>query len=117
MAVDALETRFEQAMLDLYCGWRDEIGYKAARFLQLVRAHGGVDAAHILLANPGTSPGFERLARAGRLDMTVERLVLSSVFTSLFTREERAVARRRLVERGMSPDRLPPERTVANRSL
>jgi hypothetical protein len=111
-----MEARFQQAMLDLYCGWRDEIGYKAARFLQLVRAHGGVGAAHILLASPGTSPGFERLAKVGRLDMSVERMVLSSAFTGLFTPEERAVARRRLVERGMSPDRLPPERRVATRS-
>jgi hypothetical protein len=111
--MDAAESRFEQAMLDLYCGWRDEIGYKAARFLQLVRAHGGVRAAHILLASSGTSPGFERLARAGRLDMTVERLVLSSAFVGLFTPNERAIARRRLIERGMSPDRLPPERTSA----
>ena len=97
------------AMLDAYEQWRHEINYVASRFRQLVASRGGVGAARHLLRQTGTSSGFERLAAAGKLDLTVEFLVLRREFGGLFTPEERGTARRRLVERGMARDRLPTE--------
>ena len=57
---------------------------------------------------------FDRLARAGKLGLTVEFLVLRPEFGRLFSPTERGIARRRLVESGMpgpiyrsSPTRRP----------
>jgi|BarGraNGADG00212_1021973.scaffolds.fasta_scaffold70676_1 hypothetical protein len=104
---------FEAEMLGLYDAWWHEtpreIRWRANRFRQLVVTKGGVGAAGDLLAKAGVSTGFARLATAGLLKLTVEYLVLRPEFGTLFTAEERAVARRRLVEHGMRRDQLPLE--------
>ena len=104
---------FEAEMLGLYHAWWHEtpreIRWRANRFRQLVVTKGGVGTAGDLLAKSGVSTGFARLATAGLLKLTVEYLVLRPEFGTLFTAEERAVARRRLVEHGMRRDQLPLE--------
>lgn len=104
-----LEVRFEAAMYDAYEAWKREVGYKATRFHQMLPRHGGVETARRLLRQPGMSAGFERLLDEGRLDLTMEFLVLRPDFGTLFTAQERAQARRRLVENGMRRDQLPRE--------
>jgi hypothetical protein len=52
--------------------------------------------ARQLLRKEGTTQGFERLRREGRLDLTMEALVLRPEYASLFTQEELAVASRRI---------------------
>lgn len=99
---------FERAMLGLYDQWR-QIHYVATRFRQLVSSRGGVGAGRYLLSRPGVSDGFTRLTEAGRLDLTVEFLVLRPEFGSLFGPDERGIARRRLVEAGMRRTELPLE--------
>ena len=101
--------RFEAAMYALCDAWWREISYRASRFRQGLGTKGGVGEAKSLLAKGGTSTGSARLAEAGRLDLTVEYLVLRPEFGTLFTAEERGIARRRLVERGMRRDDLPLE--------
>ena len=74
---------------------RREIGYDPARWTQMVRQHGAVDAAKKLLASgDDVSAGLTTLATAGRLDQSVEWFVL--VYGELFEPEERQVAYRRL---------------------
>ena len=104
-----LETAFEVAMLELYDAWWEQIRYRASRFRQLVSNRGGVGAAEVLLAKTGTSEGFDRLAKAGKLALTVEFLVLRPEFGRLFSPTERGIARRRLVESGMARSDLPLE--------
>ena len=110
---DGPSCRFEAEMLGLYDAWWHkiprEIRWRANRFRQLVVIKGSVGAAQDLLAKPDVSTGFARLAAAGLLELTVEYLVLRPEFGTLFTAEERAVARRRLVEHGMRRDQLPLE--------
>ncbi|MGA3057697.1 MAG: hypothetical protein ABSE70_06635 [Candidatus Limnocylindrales bacterium] len=100
---------FNTAMRLLFDAWWREVHYMASGCRRLVRNREGVGAAHYLLAKPGFSPGFIRLAEAGRLELTVEHLVLRREFGTLFTAEERAVARRRLIEHGMRRHQLPLE--------
>lgn len=100
------ERRFDDAMIGVYEDAKRRAHYVATRFLQLVRRRGGVEAARRLLAQPGVSVGFLRLRDAGKLHLSMERVVLEPYFAPLFSDEERRVARQRLLDHGMSPDRL-----------
>jgi hypothetical protein len=75
----------------------------------MIGTHGAVGAVKRLLHAPGLSNGFIKLRNAGRLELTVEFLVLRPEFGSLFTAEERGIARRKLVENGMARSALPLE--------
>jgi hypothetical protein len=99
--------RFDAAMLELYDTWRREIRYAANRFHQMVEKRGGVETARRLLSKPDVSSGFLKLEAAGKLELTMEYLVLQAEFTQLFSFEERARARGRLIDHGMRVDRLP----------
>jgi hypothetical protein len=58
----------------------------------MVEEYGGVMAARNLLRK-GISDGLERLAREGRLDISMEALVLKEPWSELFSEEEKALAR------------------------
>lgn len=114
--VSPLELRFHDDMLDVFrlAGEATrrtrpdgtiERGYWASYFLRGVRNHGGPEYAHQLLRKEGTTDGFQRLKEEGRLDLTMEALVLRSEYTTLFTDEERRVAAHRLAEAGYEPPR------------
>jgi hypothetical protein len=53
-----------------------------------------------LLRKEGTTDGFQRLTDEGRLDLTVEALVLKPEYSQLFSDEERRVAAHRLAQAG-----------------
>jgi hypothetical protein len=99
--------RFDRAMLEVYASAMREVGYPARRFLAMVRGRGGIEAARQLLAKPGVSEGFRRLAEARKLDLTMEYQVLTPEFAPLFTDGERDVARTRLLDYGMPESNLP----------
>jgi hypothetical protein len=63
---------------------------------------GGVAAARQLLHGP-PSDGFTALWERGRLDLTVEALILAPAFTDRFTDDERTIARNRLEQYGYGP--------------
>ena len=75
-----------------------QAGYVATRFHQMLAEHGGVETARHLL--PQMSDGFTELWRRNRLDLTVEALVLQPRWASLFSENERGMARNRLKECG-----------------
>ena len=90
-----LERRFDAAMRNIY----DEaasLDYRPTEFLRMVGEHGGVETAHRLLAADKIQDGLARLLLLGRLDLTVEHHVLLPEYRSLFSSEERRVARMRL---------------------
>ena len=92
---------FHEEMLKVYRDARDLAGYRATRFLQLVRRRGGVEAArHLLKARSKVSGGFEALWKAGRLDLSVEALVLRERYSMLFDERELRTARERLAKHG-----------------
>jgi hypothetical protein len=57
---------------------------------------GGVAAAKKLLASDDIQSGLYELFECGRLDLTVETLVLQDEYRSLFSPEELVEAQRRL---------------------
>jgi hypothetical protein len=97
---DPAETRFHSAILDIYNRAKRECGYNATRFLAMIVEHGGVETARILLRANTVTDGYTALWERGRLDLTVEALVLQPAWVDIFTCEERATARKRLAEYG-----------------
>lgn len=100
-----LEQQFHQQMLGIYeAAKRLKPPYHATRFHQMVVERGGKDAADALLATANTSEGFTELyLRGKRLDLSVEYLVLQDPWRQLFSAEQLAVARRRLLDHNFSP--------------
>lgn len=94
---------FDRAVLDLVERCRAELRYNPRYFRVMITQHGALEAARRLLRAPAVSDGFVTLWERGRLDLTVETLVVDGRFSSLFTDEERAVARKRLDDFGYGP--------------
>ena len=57
---------------------------------------GGVDAARTLILKDGGTDGFAKLWELGRLDLSVEALVLKDEYRELFTDQEREECTNRL---------------------
>lgn len=98
-------------MLDVYRKAKKEAGYAANYFLQMVDDVGGLEAARRLLMAKSVSSGFSSLWEKGRLDLSVEAVVLQGRFAGLFTDEEKQVARARLTEYGYH---VPPQTSSAS---
>lgn len=100
------EKRFHRAMVDLYQTAKRECNYSATYFLRMVTDFGGLEAARKLLAETdATSDGFTTLFLCGRLDLTVEAHVIRPEYAELFTEQEIASARKRLVDNGYTFDK------------
>ena len=91
-----LEKQFDEAMINVYRTAKEECGYNATYFLQMLHDKRGIATAKQLLASDGTQYGFEKLWEHGRLDITVECLVLNPRFQKLFDAKELDRARERL---------------------
>lgn len=92
------EIEFHKEMVEGAQRLKRDIGYNPTRFNQMVGEHGGPEAARQLLAGRDASDGFTTLWEAGRLEMSVEAAALLPWYEPLFSEEQRAVAKRRLVE-------------------
>ena len=95
-----LRGHFDQAMFEVYRRALDECGYKATRFLQMLNDHGGLETARILLHARNVSDGYTALWERGRLDLTVEAVILNARWQELFNDEDREIARTRLEQYG-----------------
>jgi len=93
-----LEVQFHEAMLDIYRRAKAEAGYNATRFIGMVAERGGLDTARYLIHAETVSAGYTALWERGRLDLTVEMMILGLQWTSLFSTEERQIAIDRLRE-------------------
>ena len=95
-----IERQFHEEMVGIYRA-AVEIGYRrATRFWGMVIDHGALEAAKRLLREPEEQPGLTRLWELGRLDLSVEALVLQERWDTLFSDEERQKARDRLDAHG-----------------
>ncbi len=97
-----IEIAFHERMSQIYEQAKTECNYTATRFMQMVNAEGGLQAAKKLLTSGGYSEGLTRLWEAKRLDISMEATILQEPWSQLFTDEELSVARKRLEELGYS---------------
>jgi hypothetical protein len=100
VAMSELEYEFDMAMMNIYHRAKEEAGYNATRYLQMLEEHRGLRTAQILLHAPHVSDGYTALWERKRLDLTVEALVLQAKWNPLFSDQERGIARKRLEEYG-----------------
>jgi len=99
-----LEMAFHERMRQIYDQAKNECGYTANRFLQMVNADGGLKAAKKLLSARGYSEGLTRLWEEKRLDISMEATVLHEPWSELFTEQELSIASKKLAELGYSPN-------------
>lgn len=95
------ESSFQEALYVLCSRSKRECKYIPTRFLQMLSEHGGVKTAKLLL-HGAPSEGLTRLWELGRLDLSMEVLVLKEPWSQLFTAEEKNEANKRLTDRGYS---------------
>jgi hypothetical protein len=74
----------------------------------MVNEHGGLETARILLNAREVSDGYTALWERGRLDLTVEAVMLEPKWEALFSPAERVVAVDRLNRYKASSDSPPP---------
>jgi hypothetical protein len=104
-----LVQRFDAAMHGIYdAARRLKPPYTPSDFRSMLALHGGVTTADILLATREPSSGFTELFLRGRenIVLAVEYLVLQEPWRQLFTPEQRAIARERLLKVEFPP---PPD--------
>ncbi len=95
---------FDKAMIQVYVRAKKEVKYNATFFLQMVQDRGGIQTAKDLLkTREDIQSGLVKLWELGRLDLSVENLVLQPEWKSLFTDEELGIARQRLKDHGFVP--------------
>lgn len=95
-----LEIEFHKAMVNIYERAKNEAGYVATRFIQMVAEYGGLETAIRLINSDKPSEGYTALWEKGRLDITVEALVQDTKWAHLFKTEEINKARKRLMDYG-----------------
>ncbi|WP_249169943.1 hypothetical protein [Bradyrhizobium liaoningense] len=90
-------------MFEIYRRAKTEAGYNATLFLRMLTDKGGLETAKQLINSSKPSDGYTRLYERGRLDLTVEAMVVENPkWHDLFATEELAKARARLRQYGYS---------------
>ena len=97
-----LESEFHDAMLEIYRRAKSEAHYNATRFLGMVAERGGLETARYLLHVTTVSDGYTALWERGRLDLTVEAMMLDPKWEPLFNDNERRIAVDRLRKYGFA---------------
>lgn len=89
--------QFDNAMMGIYNRALSEVNYRASVFLNMLHQHQGLETARRLINSTAVSDGYTALWELGRLDLTVEALILENpTWHELFSSEELAICNRRL---------------------
>ncbi len=101
---ETLKEEFREAMIAIYTRTFSACGYRAGRFLEMVNTQGGLETAKILLREEEPRGGFVALHEQGRLDVTMEAVIVENEeWHPLFTQEEIGIAKKRLSDFGYKP--------------
>lgn len=95
-----LSEQFQSTLLTACQRAQDEVGCPMTRLVQTVTKRGGVETAQELLRRQRLSDGFDALAKAGRLELSLEAVVIRKEFGQLFTDDEVNECYAALVEGG-----------------
>ena len=94
-----LEVQLDSAMMEIYQRAKSEAKYVATIFHQMLCDHGGLETAKRLVNDDAVSTGYTALWERGRLDLTVEAVIVDDEkWHALFSEAELAKARKRLTD-------------------
>lgn len=92
---------FDEAMFGIYKQAKEQADYTASVFLRMLTDRGGLETARFLINASKPSDGYTALYEKGRLDLTVEAMILENEqWHELFTQEELERAKVRLMQYG-----------------
>lgn len=83
-----LEKKFEEELIKNCETAQKQCGYNPARFLQTIAKFGAVKTVKEILRKGRESDGFEKLQKAGLMNLTMEAMVIDRKYGELFTDEE-----------------------------
>lgn len=83
-----LEKRFQEELIKACEIARKEYGYNATRFLNTISKFGGVKTAKEIIRKNNISDSFDKLQKAGRIDLTMEAIITKPKYAELFTDDE-----------------------------
>ncbi len=86
--MSALENEFTQELIRKTEQAAKVCDYNPARFLQMVEKNGGVRTAKSYISRNQTSEGFEKLQMCGKLNLSMEAVVVDKKYAELFTDDE-----------------------------
>ena len=97
MSNSDLLKRFDQAMFEIHDRALSQAKYEANFFLSMLHEHGGLETGRKLIHSKPVSDGYTALWERGRLDLTVEALIIDcKLWQSLFNEEELRICEQRL---------------------
>lgn len=101
MAENRAKAVLARLMQDVYLRAKTEAGYPATRYWQMLNRDGPLLTAKHRINSPNQSDGYTELLLRGRLDLTVEAMILAEPKVAcLFLPEELERARSRLLVNG-----------------
>jgi len=100
-----LERQLRGRMMDVTRICQKELRWNPTRAVQMINEHGAAEAARIMVLTPNGTDGFARCWEEGRLELSVEHIILEPKFSPLFTEDVLQVARDRLEQARLNPPR------------
>lgn len=105
----ALAEDFDKALWSSYQRAVKEFGYSSPQFVEMLTKNKGVETATRLINSPNAAPGYTSLYERGRLDLSVEAVVVEDDrWRPLFSDEIIERAKKRLRQYGYEPRILSP---------
>lgn len=83
-----LEDTFQNEIILNIIKAQNECGYKPDHFLNLIGKHGAANTVRQQLRRQHVSDAFDLLAEAGKLEYSVEAVVVKGKYAELFTDDE-----------------------------
>lgn len=84
----SLEDRFTEALTAACVTAQEQYGCPMAPMLRSIQKYGGVPTAREYLRKNRLSDGFALLQKRGKLELSMEALVVASAYGALFTDRE-----------------------------
>jgi hypothetical protein len=74
--MEKLKQELDLAMFEIYRRAKEEAKYPANIFLKMISDRGGFETARYLINQPQPSDGYTHLYERGRIDLTVEAMIV-----------------------------------------
>lgn len=106
LSTEQLKKSFHQDMINLYKQIIKSIKYKPTRLMDFINKYGGYEAAVKYISTESNVQDFAVLWEKERLDLSVEALIATEAYRSLFQEEIVAFCDRKLKEYSYAPNKI-----------